>query len=102
MTSCQKAVNLKGRYIMEKIEVFWENAEHPSKPGTPCIFAWADLPDGNQIRALFELSDDDFDSAKDCEPSEDADNRAAEFLRAEITKQAKEYGIKLESLDFQF
>ena len=85
---------------MEKIEVFWENAEHPLKPGTPCIFAWAELPDGNQLRALFELSNDDFDDYD--EPTEEADNRAAEFLRAEITEQAKEYGIALESLDFHF
>lgn len=85
---------------MEKIEVFWGNGECALKPGTPCIFAWADLPDGEQISAEFELADDDF--GEDCEPTEDADNRAAEFLRAEITEQAKEYGIMPESLIFQF
>lgn len=87
---------------MEKIKVFWENGECVSKPGTPCIYAWADLPDGDQLSAEFELSEDDFDSSNDCEPSEDADKRAAEFLRAEITEQAKEYGIMPESLNFQF
>lgn len=85
---------------MNYIDVFWENGECALNPGTPCIFAWANLPDDEQISAEFELSEDDFD--EDCEPTEEADNRAAEFLRAEITRKVKEYGIMPESLIFQF
>jgi hypothetical protein len=78
------------------------NAECALNPGTPCIFAWCNLPNGEQISAEFALFDDDFDNINDCEPSEDADRRAAEYLRAEITKQAKSHDFPPEMLDFQF
>ena len=87
---------------MKKIKVFWENAECALNPGTPCIFAWANLPGGEQISAEFALSDDDFETPKDCEPTEDADRRAAVYLRAEITEQAKSYGFTANMLDFNF
>lgn len=87
---------------MKKVKVFWENSECALNPGTPCIFAWADLPDGDPLNAEFALSDDDFDSPEDCEPSEDADRRAAAYLREAITEQAKAYDFPPEMLDFRF
>jgi hypothetical protein len=94
--------NRKDEKNMKKVEVFWMNAECALNPGTPCIFAWANLPNCEQLSAEFALSDNDFDSPEDCEPSEDADRRAAAYLREAITEQAKASGFPPEMLDFQF
>ena len=80
------------------LKIQWLNGESRTQE-SPCIYAIA-KSDDFELYAEYLLSEEEIDA--DGDPTEAADKAAAEYLHAEITKQAKENGINENELNFEF